>query len=589
MKQFFKFTFASLLGFFIGIFILFLVFAGIIAAAMSFGDKETEVKEKTILHLKFDQPIPDRSPKNPFANFSPGNFEPVQTLGLDEILESIEKASRDSRIKGIYLEFSGIPAYMATIEEIRNALLEFKSSGKFIIAYGDNADQKAYYLASVADRIYMNPEGMLLFNGLAGQVMFIRGTLEKLGIEAQVIRHGKFKSAIEPLIQDEMSPANEEQVLTYISALWDHMVMGISESRGISVEVLNAYADSLEATFTEDAVNLGMLDALKYENEMLEELADSVGTEKTKDLELLSLAKYVNVELEDDEKEGKKDKIAVIFAEGDIVDGKAEDGSVGGKSYAALIRKAREDEKVKAVVLRVNSPGGSSFASEEIHHEIELTRAVKPVVASYGGVAASGGYYISCGADSILASPNTITGSIGVFGVIPNMQKLFNDKLGITFDQVMTNHHADFMSVYRPMNKMEEALITRMIEDVYSTFIQRVGDGRGMETADVDSIGQGRVWAGSDALELGLIDGYGGLQDAIEMAARMAGTTEYRVKKYPEIKDPFEKIMESLGGSAQSWMVKRELGEFYPAYRALKQLQSMQGVQARMEYDVVIE
>ncbi|HRY99199.1 MAG TPA: signal peptide peptidase SppA, partial [Bacteroidales bacterium] len=468
MKQFFKFMFASLLGFFIGIFILFLIFAGIIAAAVSFGDDKAEVKNKTILHLTLDQPIPDRSPKDPFANFSPTNFEPSTLIGLDEILESIEKAGKDDRIEGIYLEMSTIPAYMATIEEIRNALLEFKESGKFIIAYANNSDQKAYYLASVADRIYMNPEGMFLFNGLAGQVMFIRGTLEKLGIEAQVIRHGKFKSAIEPLIQDEMSPANEEQVLTYISALWNHMVQGISVSRNLSVEQLNLIADSLQSTFPEDAVKAGMLDGLRYENEMLQELADSVAIEKIKDLELLSLGKYVSAELDDeDKKEVSKDKIAVIFAEGDIVDGKEEEGSVGGQAFAKLIRKAREDEKVKAVVLRVNSPGGSSFASEEIHHEIELTKAVKPVVASYGGVAASGGYYISCGADSILASPNTITGSIGVFGVIPNMQKLFNEKLGITFDQVLTNDHADFMSVNRPMNAMERQVITRMIEDVY--------------------------------------------------------------------------------------------------------------------------
>ncbi|MBE0641596.1 MAG: signal peptide peptidase SppA [Bacteroidales bacterium] len=367
------------------------------------------------------------------------------------------------------------------------------------------------------------------------------------------------------------------------------MVKGIAESRGITVDKLNEHADSLEATFTEDALNTGMIDGLMYENELLAELADSVGIEKAKDLELITLSKYVNAELEDDDKEASKDKIAVIFAEGDIVDGKGESGSVGGKAFAALIRKAREDDKIKAVVLRVNSPGGSSFASEEIHHEIQLTKAVKPVVASYGGVAASGGYYISCGADSILASPNTITGSIGVFGVIPNKQKLFNEKLGITFDQVMTNDHADFMSLYRPMNAMEKELITRMIEDVYGTFIQRVGDGRGMETADVDSIGQGRVWAGSDALRIGLIDGFGGLQDAIAMAARMAGTTEYRIKKYPEIKDPFEKIMESLSGSAHAWLMHKELGELYPAYRELKRLQSLQGIQARMEYDVVIE
>ena len=579
--------FASLLGFFIGIFILFLIFAGIIAAAVSFGEGETQVKDKTVLHMSLDQAIPDRAPNNPFANYSAGNFEANTTIGLDEILETLKKAAKDDRVEGIYLELSTIPAYMATIEEIRNALLKFKESGKFIIAYGNNMDQKGYYLASVADRIYMNPEGMFLFNGMAGQVMFIKGTLEKLGIEAQVIRHGKFKSAIEPLIQEEMSPANEEQVLTYISALWNHMVKGISEARGIPAEQLNAYADSLKMTFVDDALKAGMIDGLQFENEMLAELADSAGAEKAKDLELITFGKYIKAELDDkDDDDVSRERIAVIFAEGDIVDGNGEEGSVGGKAFAKLIRKAREDEKIKAVVLRVNSPGGSSFASEEIYHEIELTKAVKPVVASYGGVAASGGYYISCGADTILASPNTITGSIGVFGVIPNMQELFNKKLGITFDQVMTNDHADFMSVTRPMNELERTVITRMVEDVYSVFINHVGEGRDMEPADVDSIGQGRVWAGSDALEIGLIDAYGGLDDAIAMAARMAKVENYRVKKYPEMKDPFERIMESVGGSVRTWMLQRELGELYPIYQNVHRLKSMTGIQARMEYQV---
>jgi len=588
MKQFFKFMFASLLGFFIGLFILILIFAGIIAAAVSMGDKEVKVADKSVLKMSLEMPIPDRAPENPFANFSPASFEANTVLGLDQILESIGNAAKDDRIEGIYLDISAIPSYMATIEEIRNALIDFRESGKFIIAYGEMADQKAYYLASVADRIYLNPEGMMLFKGINGSVTFIKGMLDKLGIEAQVIRHGKFKAAVEPLIQEEMSAANEEQVLTYISSLWNHMLQGIAEERGISVEQLNAYADSLGLTFVDDAIAAGMIDGTRHQSEFLQELADSAGVAEIKDLETISLSKYVKAEVNDDDDPVSRDKIAVIFAEGDIVTGKGEDGSIGSDKFAKLLRKARMDEDVKAIVLRVNSPGGDGLASDIILEELLLAKAEKPVVASYGGVAASGGYYISCGADTILASPNTITGSIGVFGVFPNMQELLNDKLGITFDHVMTNAHADFMDLSRPMNAMEEQVLTRFVEDFYQTFIGRVAEGRGMTPEAVDSIGQGRVWAGSDALRLGLIDGFGGLQDAIETAAGMAGLDAYRVKKYPELKDPFEKIMDAFGGSARAWLLQRELGDLYQAYLKAKRLKDMDGVQARMDYDISV-
>jgi protease-4 len=588
MKQFFKFFFASLLGFLVGLFLLFIIVAGIIAAAVQFGEKEVQVKDNTILKIKLDKPIPDRASDNPFANFNPTTFEADTPIGLDDILDQIERAAKDDRISGIYLKMTGLQAYMATIEEIRDALIDFKESGKFIIAYGDMMDQRTYYLASVANRIIVNPEGMFLFNGLQGQVTFIKGTLAKLGIEAQVIRHGKFKAAVEPLIQEEMSVANREQIKTYISTMWDHMVDGIALSRGADPAQLNAWADSLSLTFVEDAVALGMIDDLKYETAFLEELADSVGAEKIDDIEFISLAKYKKAASDDDKLSVSRDRIAVIFAEGEIVDGKGEEGNIGGETYAKILRKAREDENVKAIVLRVNSPGGSGFASEVILQELLLTKAEKPVVASFGGVAASGGYYIACAADSIIASPNTITGSIGVFGVIPNFQELFQDKIGLRFDRVMTNTHADFLDVTRPLNPMERKVMTKMVEDMYADFIQRVADGREMQVADVDSIGQGRVWAGKDALALNLIDKYGGLNEAIAMAAGMAGLEDYRLKKYPELKDPFEKLMESLGGNVSAWMMQREMGPFYPMYQQVKRVENIKGLQARMDYDIEI-
>ncbi len=588
MKQFFKFMFASMLGTILTLLLLFFILVGIIAAAMSFTKSTVEVSDKSVLHVTFAQTIPDRSTDDPFSNFNPASFESMEVTGLKDIIDNLEKAARDSKIKGIYFEVSSIPAYAATVEELRNALLKFKESGKWIIAYGEMIDQQAYYLASVADRIYMHPEGFFLFKGINGEVAFLKGTLDKLGIEAQVIRHGKFKAAVEPLIQDKMSEANKEQVKTYISALWNQMVDGIADRRNITQDELNSLANQLSLTDPGDAVEAGLVDGLRYMDELLDELADSAGIEASKDLKLIKLSKYLKA-ADPQVKKIAKDKIAVIYAEGDIVSGKGTDGNVGSERFAKAIRKAREDEKVKAIVLRVNSPGGDGLASEVIHREIILAKKAKPVVASFGGVAASGGYYIACGADSIIASPNTITGSIGVFGVIPNMEKFFNQKLGLTFDRVMTNDHADFVGVNRPMNETEKAVLLKQVEDMYDDFIGHVSEGRGIEKAMVDSIGQGRVWAGTDALRIGLIDKFGGLDEAIRMAAGMAGITEYRISELPEVKDPFEKFMEMFGSQARVKALQQELGYFYPYYSSIKTLTTMQGVQARMLMDIQIK
>jgi protease-4 len=588
MKQFFKFTFASMLGFILAGFLITIIFIGIIVSAVSVGKKETVVvPEKTILMLTLDQPINDRSSDNPFAHFSFNQPDLGMQLGLNDIIGNLKKASADKNVKGIYLELTDIPAGQATLEEIRNALLEFKKSGKFIVSYSETFTQKSYYLASVSDKIYLNPAGDMEFKGMIGQVMFFKGLLEKIDVEAQVIRHGKFKSAIEPFTLDKMSDANKEQTLTFISGMWNHVLSGISASRKISVDDLNAIANEYKIQSPQDAVSFKMVDKLLYKDEVLDELKTRVEVKDNKDLKVMKLNKYAKAPEADKKTSG--DKIAVIYATGSIGSGEGDDESIGSETTSKAIRKARLDDKVKAIVLRVNSPGGSALASDVIWREMLLAKKVKPVVVSMGNVAASGGYYISCAADKIFAYPNTITGSIGVFGIIPNMKEMFNKNLGITFDEVKTNPYADYIPVTRPMSDAERMIITKDIETIYSTFITHVSEGRKMTVAQVDSIGQGRVWSGVDAKRLGLIDEFGGLNDAINEAAKLAKLKEYRTIDLPEQKDTFEQLMEAFSGDNASAFLKQEMGAAYPYYQYLSRMSRMQGIQALMPYEFDIK
>lgn len=588
MKQFFKFTFASMLGFVLAAVLLIFILIGIIVSAVSIGKKETViVPDKTILMLTLDQPISDRASDNPFTYMNFGNSDMSKPLGLNEILSNLKKASTDPKVKGIYLELSDIPAGHATVEEIRNALLGFKKQGKFIVAYSEAFSQKTYYLASVADKIYLNPAGDMEFKGMVGKVMFFKGLLDKIDVEAQVIRHGKFKSAIEPFTLDKMSAANKEQTLAFVSGMWNHILQGISTSRNISIEDLTLIADGFKIQSPEDAVQMKMVDKLLYKDEALDELKGRVSVKDVKDLKFMKLGKYANAP--DTKKNTAKDKIAVIFASGNIISGEGDETNIGSERISKAIRKARLDDKVKAVVLRVNSPGGSALASDVIWREMLLTKKSKPVVVSMGDVAASGGYYISCAADKIFAYPNTITGSIGVFGIIPNMKEMFNKNLGITFDEVKTNPYADYIPVTRPMTDNEKKLITRDIETIYTTFITHVSDGRKITAAQVDSIGQGRVWSGLDAKRIGLIDEFGGLDDAIKEAAKLAKISEYRTLELPEQKDVFSQIMEAFGGDNTSVFLKKELGQAYPYYQYLSQMSQMKGIQALMPYDFDIK
>ena len=580
--------FASMLGFFLTFVLIMILFIGIMASAISFaGEDSVTIPEKTILVLNFDEPVNDRSPSNPFTGFDFANFKTNKNIGLNEVLHLLKKAADDSKISGILLDLDQLQAGSATTEEIRNGLIDFKKSGKFIYSYSEGYSQKAYYLASVSDKIFLNPTGSLDFKGLAGQVMFLKGLLDKLEIEPQIIRHGKFKSAVEPLILDKMSAANRGQTLSFISSMWNQMLKGISESRKISVKQLTAIADSLKIGDPKDALALKLVDKLAYKDEVIDELMTKTGAKENKDLSLITLGKYSNSP--DNESSGSRDKIAVIYALGSIGGGEGDDQTIGSEKISKTIRKARLDKNVKAIVLRVNSPGGSALASDVIWREMVLAKQAKPVVVSMGDVAASGGYYIACAASKIIASPNTITGSIGVFGIVPNMQKFFNNKLGITFDEVKTNAYADYISGTRPMTEMERKFLTRDIEKIYSTFIGHVAQGRGMTVAQIDSIGQGRVWSGADAKRIGLIDDFGGLNFAIETAAKLAKLSKYRITELPEQKDPFTMIMEEIGKDNSSRILKSELGENYAYLNYIREIAQMKGVQARLPFQISIE
>jgi len=577
---------ATIVGIIVVNLIFFFVFL-IIVASFSGGKDEVKIESSSILHLKFDYEIPERTSDNPLQNFDFSTLKTTQNLGLNDILKNIKKAKEDSNIKGIYLNMPNLNAGIATIEEIRNALINFRKSGKFIIAYNEFYTQGSYYLATSANKIYLNPQGIVEFKGLHSEIMFFKGMLEKLGIEPEVIRHGKFKSAVESFILDKMSPENREQTLTYVGSIWNFLLQGISEQRHISVDSLNFYADSMLVRNAEACLKLKFVDGLKYYDEIIDELKTASGINVKKDLKIVELGEYKKVR--GLHKSGKKEKVAVIYANGQINSGKGDDENIGSDDLASTIREARTDSTIKAVVLRVNSPGGSALASDVIWREVELTKKVKPVIVSMGNVAASGGYYISCPANVIVADHSTITGSIGVFGLLWNSQKFFNDKLGITIDGVQTNANSSIGSVFRKINPNERAVIQEGVEQIYDVFLGHVADGRKMEKANVDSIGQGRVWSGVNAKEIGLIDEFGGLEDAIEIAKKKAKiTTDIRIIEMPEKLPFFEQLIKEMKDNASVSAMQKELGPAYRYYKTFKNLTGLSGIQTRMTYDVYL-
>ncbi len=595
MKQFFKFMFASMLGFSLTIFLVVVFFIASISALVAGAENKEapKIAQNSVLHIQFENAIQDRPSNNPFENIDFNTFENKTPLSLKNILDNIKKAKSNDDIKGIYLDIASLQANMANIEEIRNELIDFKESGKFIVSYSENFGQSEYYLSSVADEIYLNPAGEMTFKGLSAQVMFFKDMLGRLDIDMQVIRHGKFKSAIEPFIREDMSDANREQVSTLVNTLWNHMTNQISSARNISVEELNTIADELLIRSAIDAKQYQLVDDLLYEDEVLAALKMKVGIEEDETLKTIALKKLNKVK--DSKIEGSKlkinskNRIAVIFAEGEIVSGESRDGVMGSETVANAIKDARLDSKIKAIVLRVNSPGGSALASDVMWREVMLAKAEKPVIVSMGGVAASGGYYISCAADKIFAEASTITGSIGVFGLIPNMKGMFNNKLGINIDRVNTNTFSDGLTPFRPLEVKEREALKSMIETIYSDFTQKVADGRGMTQANVDSIGQGRVWTGINAKEIGLVDEIGGLNDAIEFAVETTGVEDYRLQELPTQEDPFEKMMKEFSTEVKYKILGEDLGKAEHYYRNIKSVISTRGVYTRLPVDIIID
>jgi len=588
MKQFFKFMFASMAGSVLLSLIMFIIFLFMMVSVASFTKKTAiEVRQNSVLTLKLDNPIPDRTSEDPFGNFNFNSMKDGKVQGLDNLLTTLKRAAKDEKIKGIFLDLTDVPSGMATIEEVRRELLDFKKSGKFIISYSDDYSQRAYYLSTVADKIFLNPEGNITFKGLAAELSFFKGTLEKLDVQAQIIRHGKYKSAVEPFFMDKMSDANREQYQKLLDVLWKQMLDGISAQRKITIEELNLIADSLKIQIAADALKYKLVDKLVYRDEVLADLRVELGIKENDKINFITGAKYFKAKGKEKFVLGKK-KIAVVYALGQIGTGEGDEQTVGSDKLSESLREARNDSSVRAIVLRINSPGGSALASEVIWREVVLAQKVKPVVVSMGDVAASGGYYIACGAGKIFAQPNTLTGSIGVFGVVPNMEKFFKNKLGITFDVVKTNKYSDYVTVTRSLHPYETQVLTKQIENIYKVFVGHVADGRKMKTADVDSIGQGRVWSGVDAKRIGLVDEIGGLQNAIDAAAKQAGITDYKIEKYPKYKDVFTQIIEEFMEESSETKVKEVLGENYSYYKYLQNMQQQKGVQARLPFDILI-
>ncbi|GIV33306.1 MAG: signal peptide peptidase SppA [Chitinophagales bacterium] len=586
MRQFLKFFFASMFGTIFALLIVFFLILGMLAAASAgFTQAQERVKAKpnSVLHLKLNYPIPERTPKNPLTQLS-FSFDPPR-LGLNDILKNIRDAKTDDNIKGIYLEVTPTPSAFATLEAIRNALMDFKSSGKFIVAYGEILSQKGYYVASVADKIYANPSGFVEFRGLSSQLVFLKGTLDRLGIEPQIFYAGKFKSATEPLRLEKMSDENREQITSVIVDIYTHFIKNIAEARNLNSELLDSIADNMLIVKVEDAVHYSLIDGLAYFDEVIKELKERSGLTEDDKLPLMSIQKYRKSTLR--QKEGG-DEIAVLYAQGAIIDGQGDEDEIGSERFAKAIRDIRENKKIKALVMRINSGGGSVLASEVILREVMLAREKMPVIVSMGDVAASGGYYIACMADTILAQPNTITGSIGVFGLLPNMQKFFNDKLGMTFDGVKTGKFSDMGTVSRPMTEEERAIWQKEIDRIYLEFKERVASGRGMSADKVESIAQGRIWTGLQAKDNGLVDLIGGLDEAISIAAEKAQLTDYELKDYPKQKDPFEKLMEELSGTTQSLLRSTRWAPYYSALEKLTEIEKLCGIQARLPYELEI-
>lgn len=592
MKDFLKFTLATVTGIVLSGIVLFIISMVTLFGIMSASDTETVVKKNSVMVLDLNGVLVERTQENPMDLLSQMFGDNTPTYGLDDILSSIKKAKENENIKGIYLQATSLATSYASLQEIRDALLDFKESGKFVIAYGDSYTQGLYYLASVADKVMLNPMGMIEWKGIASAPLFYKDLLKKVGIEMQVFKVGTYKSAVEPFISTEMSAANREQVNAFISSIWGQVTEGVSASRYLPVDTLNAYADRMLMFYpAEESVKCGLADTLIYKNNVRAYLKEMVGIDEDDKLPLLGLSEMMNVK-----KNVPKDKsgntVAVYYASGEITDyagSAASDEGIVGTKVIRDLRKLKDNDDVKAVVLRVNSPGGSAFASEQIWHAVKELKEKKPVVVSMGDYAASGGYYISCIADTIVAEPTTLTGSIGIFGMVPNVKEL-SDKVGLTFDVVKTNKYSDFGNIMRPFNEGEKTLMQMMIAKGYDTFVTRCADGRGMTKEAIEKIAEGRVWTGEEAKKLGLVDELGGIDKALEIAVAKAGIENYTVVSYPEKQD-FLSVLFETGPTnyVESQLLKSNLGEYYQQFGLLKNLKEKSMIQARIPFELNIK
>ena len=563
---------------------MFLIFLALVGNA----DDTVAVKKDSVLEISLTQPIYDYEGKDEADPFR-GLFE--VGAGLDEILHAIAVAKNDEDIRGISLNTGFLMAGMAQTQELRKALQDFKDAGKFVYSYADYYTQKDYYLASIADKVYLHPQGAMDFKGLSTEVLYFKELQEKSGVKMEVVRHGKYKSAVEPFLSDSMSDENRQQIKELITSLWNVVIGDIEASRNLDVADLNTIADTLGARLPEYAAKSGLIDGVLYFDEYEAQLKNKLSLDESDEVKYVRLPDYVKIAKRKKLNTGK-DRIALIYAQGEILYGEGDKDYMGQGIITRALKKARENDRVKAVVLRVNSPGGNALTADIIWREVELTKQEKPVVVSFGDVAASGGYYIGVAGDHIVAEPTTITGSIGVFGTIPNINELA-DEIGINAEQVGTNANSVDYSLFEPMSDGFRKVIEESIEETYQTFLKRVADGRGMPEATVDSLAQGRVWSGVDALRLGLVDDLGGLDVAIEKAAELAEIENYSLIKYPRYKSDFERLMSDLNGIKADLgrsMLKEEIGdEAYQILHDLKQLAQQEGIQARMPFTLNIK
>ena len=589
MKDFLKFTLATITGIVISSVVLFFFGMLVIFGMAASSESETQVKDNSIMKLELNGYLTERNQDNPFMTLLE---EEYSSYGLDDILNSIKKAKESPSIKGIYIEASSLSCGFASLQEIRQALEDFKTTGKFIVAYSDNYTQGLYYLSSVADKVLLNPQGRIEWRGLAAAPMFYKDLLEKIGVEMQVFKVGTYKSAVEPFIATEMSPANREQVTAYLQSVWGELTKAVSESRSISTDSLNAYADKMIMFYpSAESVEAGLADTLMYKNDVRNYLKGMMGIDEDDSMPVLGLKDMINVK-----KNMPKDKsgniVAVYYAYGEI-DGASsasttEEG-IQSKNVIKDLRRLKEDDNVKAVVLRINSPGGSAYGSEQIWYAVSELKKEKPVIVSMGDYAASGGYYISCNADSIVAEPTTLTGSIGIFGMYPNIKGL-TDKVGLKFDVVKTNEFADFGAMGRGMNASEKSLMQMMVNQGYDLFLTRCSEGRGIAKEELDKIAQGRVWTGSMAKELGLVDELGNLDKAIEIAVAKAGIDTYTIMSYPAKATFLESLIkETPDNYIKAYLLKGKIGEYYKQINLIENFDKCDRLQARMPFDINIQ